>query len=159
MSNLPSLGAHGEGWLVGQVLLLGAVGVAGVVGGPDWGSEALTASMVVGAVLAVAGVLVGIAGARDLGASLTALPRPREDGSLVQRGIYGYVRHPLYLGLVMGAFGWALFSASVLALACTVVLAVFLDLKARREEAWLRDHYPLYADYARRVKRFVPGLY
>lgn len=159
MSRLPTLGAHGEGWVTGQVLLLAAVGVAGVIDRPDWDSEALTISTVVGLGLVVAGVVVGIVGVRDLGASLTPLPQPKDGAALVQSGIYAHIRHPLYLGLVLGALGWALFSASVLALAFTVVLAVFLDLKARREEAWLRERYPLYAHYARRVRRFVPGLY
>lgn len=159
MSRLPTLGAHGEGWVTGQVLLLAAVGVAGVIDRPDWDGEALTISTVVGLGLVVAGLVIGIVGVRDLGPSLTPVPRPKDGARLVQGGIYGRVRHPLYLGLVMGALGWALFSASVLALGFTLVLAVFLDLKARREEVWLRERYPLYAHYARRVRRFVPGLY
>jgi protein-S-isoprenylcysteine O-methyltransferase Ste14 len=159
VSRLPNLGAHGEGWVTGQVLLLAAVGVAGVIDRPDWGGEALTVSVAVGVGLVVAGLVIGIVGVRDLGASLTPVPRPKDGAALVQRGIYSRVRHPLYLGLIIGALGWALFSASLLALAFTVALAVFLDLKARREEVWLRERYPMYAHYATRVRRFLPGLY
>lgn len=159
MSRLPTLGAHGEGWVTGQVLLLAAVGVAGVVDRPDWDGDALAVSTVVGLGLVVAGLVIGIVGVRDLGPSLTPVPRPKDGAALVQKGIYGWVRHPLYLGLVLGALGWALFSASLLGVAFTVALAVFLDLKARREEVWLRERYPLYAHYARRVRRFVPGVY
>jgi protein-S-isoprenylcysteine O-methyltransferase Ste14 len=36
---------------------------------------------------------------------------------------------------------------------------VLLRLKAGREERWLREQFPEYADYARRVARFVPGLW
>lgn len=159
MSRLPPLGVHGEGWVTGQVLLLAAVGVAGVVGRPAWDGSALVVAQVVGAALAVLGVVIGVVGVRDLGASLTPLPRPKVGAHLVETGIYGWVRHPLYVGLVLGALGWALFSASLLALVLTLALAVFLDLKARREEAWLREQYAQYAHYARRVRRFVPGLY
>jgi protein-S-isoprenylcysteine O-methyltransferase Ste14 len=35
----------------------------------------------------------------------------------------------------------------------------FFDLKARREERWLRERFADYDDYARRVKRFIPGFY
>ena len=49
--------------------------------------------------------------------------------------------------------------AGFLALGLAIALALLLDLKARREEIWLRDRYPGYAEYALHTKRFVPGLY
>jgi protein-S-isoprenylcysteine O-methyltransferase Ste14 len=159
MSRLPALGEHGEGWVTGQFLMVAAVAVAGVIDRDDWSGGAFVTTQILGAALTVAGVVIGIVGVRDLGSSLTPLPSPKTDARLVETGIYGRLRHPLYLGLIVGALGWALFSASQLALAFTVALAVFLDLKARREEAWLRERYPMYAHYARRVKRFVPGIY
>jgi protein-S-isoprenylcysteine O-methyltransferase Ste14 len=48
---------------------------------------------------------------------------------------------------------------SGLALVLAAVLAVFLDAKARREEAWLKEVYPEYTIYAQQVKRLVPGVY
>jgi protein-S-isoprenylcysteine O-methyltransferase Ste14 len=45
------------------------------------------------------------------------------------------------------------------ALVLALGLAAVLDLKARREEAWLVVRYPGYAAYARRTRRFLPGLY
>jgi protein-S-isoprenylcysteine O-methyltransferase Ste14 len=38
-------------------------------------------------------------------------------------------------------------------------LAVWMDLKARREEAWLLARYPGYAAYRARSRRFVPRIY
>jgi protein-S-isoprenylcysteine O-methyltransferase Ste14 len=110
-------------------------------------------------VLTVLGVVIAAVGVRDLGPSLTPLPHPKDDSHLIQTGIYRWVRHPIYVGVIVSALGWALFAASLLALAFTAALAVFLDLKARREEVWLRERYPIYVHYARRVKRFVPGVY
>jgi protein-S-isoprenylcysteine O-methyltransferase Ste14 len=40
-----------------------------------------------------------------------------------------------------------------------VLLAGWLDLKSRREEAWLVERYPAYAEYRARTARFVAGLY
>ena len=40
-----------------------------------------------------------------------------------------------------------------------MVLAALLDAKARREETWLLERYDAYAEYRRRSKRFVPGIY
>jgi protein-S-isoprenylcysteine O-methyltransferase Ste14 len=159
MSRLPDFGEHGQGWVTGQFFLIAAVGVAGVVDRPDWDGTALIVGQIVGASLTVIGIIIGVIGVRDLGDALTPLPYPKDGAPLVQTGIYGHVRHPLYVGIIVGALGWALFAASLLALGFTVALAVFLDLKARREEVWLRERYPMYAHYARRVKRFVPGVY
>lgn len=159
MTRLPALGAHGQGWVTGQLLLLAAVAVAGVVDRPDWSGFALVVSQWAGIALAVAGVAVGVVGVRDLGTALTPLPAPKAEAHLVETGIYGWVRHPIYVGLILGALGWALYSASLLALGFTLALAAYLDLKSRREEAWLRDRYPRYRGYAARVKRFVPGVY
>jgi protein-S-isoprenylcysteine O-methyltransferase Ste14 len=78
---------------------------------------------------------------------------------LISDGIYRRLRHPIYAGLILLALGWSLLTASVLALVLTGAFAVLLDLKARREEVWLRDRFPGYAAYAARTRRFVPGLY
>jgi len=48
---------------------------------------------------------------------------------------------------------------SIYALVVAIVFTVFLDLKSRREEAWLREQYPGYAEYAAHTKRFVPYVY
>ena len=55
--------------------------------------------------------------------------------------------------------GWSVAMDSLAALIVAVIFAVFLDLKSRREEAWLREQYPAYASYAARTKRFVPYVY
>lgn len=44
-------------------------------------------------------------------------------------------------------------------MAISLVLAVFFDAKARREETWLRQQFPEYANYQLRVRRFLPGIY
>jgi len=56
-------------------------------------------------------------------------------------------------------FAWALFWRSAPALLLAIVQLPFFDLKARREEQWLRSRFFGYADYAGRVKRFLPGIY
>jgi protein-S-isoprenylcysteine O-methyltransferase Ste14 len=155
MTALPSLGRHGEGWFAVQVLLLVAIGLAGLAG-PAWGGPPRVATLALGLALLALGGLQALRGLLDLGPNLTPFPRPRSDGELVERGIYGRVRHPIYGGLILGAFGWGLFMASVLAIAGACLLVAFFGLKSLREEAWLRERYPAYAAYARRTWRFLP---
>ena len=106
----------------------------------------------------IAFVLI-IKGLQDLGRNLTPLPYPRENGQLVQLGVYSLVRHPLYSGLLFAAFSWTIFQLSLSHLIATAILFIFFDTKARREEAWLTEKYPEYSDYQQRVKKLIPGLY
>jgi protein-S-isoprenylcysteine O-methyltransferase Ste14 len=159
MSRLPALGPRGEGWFALQVGLMLLVGAAGWLLGPDWDGVLLIASIVAGSAMVAAGVVVGALGSLGLGGSLSPWPHPPPGGELVERGVYAYVRHPIYLAVMLAGLGWALVSASLVALGMAALLLVVLDLKARREEAWLRARVPAYAGYARRVKRFVPALY
>lgn len=158
-TRLPSLGPHGEGWLLLQVLFMGAVVVAGVFVGTHWTGAPRFAASVAGGALILAGVALGYLGVKDLDRSMSPLPRPRETAVLIQDGVYRRLRHPIYAALILLALGWGLLTASLLAIALAVALALLLDLKARREEVWLRARYPGYTDYALRTKRFVPGIY
>ena len=40
-----------------------------------------------------------------------------------------------------------------------MAIAIFFDRKAAHEETWLRKKYKGYGDYARRVRKFLPGMY
>lgn len=155
---LPDLGPRGEGWFLVQVVILGAIGLAGLVG-PAWSGPPRGIGVVVGAVLIVGGGLLASRGVLDLGANLTPFPKPRDGARLVDNGAYRLVRHPIYGGLILGAVGWGVLTASAVALAGAVVLGVFFDLKSRREEVWLADQLDGYGRYRDRTRRLLPWLY
>jgi protein-S-isoprenylcysteine O-methyltransferase Ste14 len=135
------------------------IAIAGVWLGSNWAGAPRFAASVAGGALLVVGIALGYLGIRDLDRSLSPLPRPRDTAVLIQDGVYRRIRHPIYAGVILLAIGWGLFMASFAALALALALAVLLDLKARREEVWLRDRYPGYAAYAEHTTRFVPGIY
>ena len=159
MSRLPSLGPRGEGWVALQMLLLLAIASGGWLFRGAWSGVAQQALLVVGSVLMVGGLAIAALGVVSLGPSLSAMPRPTDQAVQVSHGVYGWIRHPIYAGLVCAAIGWSLVTASFVALALSVVLGLVLDLKARREEEWLRERFPDYPAYAARTKRFIPGIY
>lgn len=157
MNRLPSLGPRGEGWVAIQAVLLVLAVLAGLPG-PAWHGALRVVTFAAGAGLLAAGLAFAILGIRALRQAMTPLPYPRKDAVLIQSGVYGLVRHPVYTGLVVGAFGWGLVSASPAALAAAVILLAFFELKARREEAWLAERFPDYAAYRSRTPRLVPRL-
>jgi protein-S-isoprenylcysteine O-methyltransferase Ste14 len=155
---IPDLGRDGQGWVVLQLVFIVAIAVAGVAD-PVWGGSLGVATNALGAALVVVGGLLAFMGSRALGSSFSPHPRPVPGGRLVQTGIYAGVRHPIYGGLMLGAFGWGLFVASPIALALAVALAALFVLKSMREEAWLAERYPGYDQYRRRTNRFFPPFF
>lgn len=143
-------------WVLGQAGLMLAVFLLALL---FHASRRQNAGMVCGVILFVLGGICGIAGAVVLRGGLTPLPKPGANTKLVRHGIYGLMRHPLYTSVILASLGWALIWQSWPALLAALVLGLFFDAKARREERWLREKFPEYADYARRVRRFIPWVY
>jgi protein-S-isoprenylcysteine O-methyltransferase Ste14 len=128
--------------------------------GLGWPANLAPAAYAVGALLLVLGSLLLVAGALRLGASLTPLPAPRTGQELTTTGIYGLARHPMYGGGLLFALGWSVVFGSVVGALLTAVLVAFVELKSRREEQWLSERHPGYADYRRQTpRRFIPFLY
>jgi len=157
VSRLPSIGPRGEGWVAIQAVLLVLAGLAGLPG-PAWHGALRFVTSAAGTGLVAVGLAFAVLGIRELRQAMTPLPYPREDAALVQSGVYSLVRHPVYTGLVLGAFGWGLVSASPAALAAAVILLAFFELKSRREEAWLAERFPDYAAYRSRTPRLFPQV-
>ncbi|WP_026076137.1 methyltransferase family protein [Noviherbaspirillum massiliense] len=149
-------GRRGEMWVVAQAVLLLLI-VLAPQSGPYWAESSLYRFF--GGVLLVAGMALLAWSAAKLGHSLTPFPRPVPEGRLVTSGPYRVVRHPSYLGVLLAACGFAFATANPLRMVLTVLLFVFFDLKARREERWLQEQYPEYAAYKSRVRKLIPGLY
>jgi protein-S-isoprenylcysteine O-methyltransferase Ste14 len=107
--------------------------------------------------LELAGIAVLLVGIVNLGRSLTPLPTPVPHGNLQSGGLYRFVRHPIYSGIMALALGTAIRSGSIPIALCAAGLIGWFMLKARWEEVRLQRRYPDYPAYASRTPRFVPG--
>ena len=145
----------GEGWVIGQFVLLGVLLVVPRVGG-RWLGRLSVAWGKGGVLVGGGGLIMAGAAFRDLGPSLTALPKPKEESTLVREGLYGIVRHPIYGGLILFAYGVALLTGSTSRLAVATALFGWLNAKASREERWLMERYPDYAAYRDEVPKLLP---
>jgi len=153
-------GARGEWYFVAQLVLFALILLAPLAPGqPAWPSAVSLAARGLGLLLGLAGFALAAAGLVGLGRNLSPLPHPKEDAVLVEGGVFGLVRHPIYGGLIIGALAWGLLTNSLLALALAVVLLLFFEVKSRREERQLLARFPGYAGYRRRVRKFFPFVY
>jgi len=154
-------GTRGEWYVVVQAILFVFIGIGPrtLPGVAAWGPQYAVVGTWLGLAMMIAGAGLSVAGVLRLGGNLTALPYPKDDSVLVDTGPYAIVRHPIYSGLVIGAFGWGLWLNSWLTLGFAFGLFVLFDLKLRREERWLRQRYPEYAAYQKRVKKLLPWVW
>lgn len=154
-------GARGEYWVLAQIVLLLSFIALPVYTPPQvtLSPQVLSGVWAVALLFGLFAMLLITKGLLDLRDSLTPLPHPRDDGQLVQSGVYRFVRHPLYSGLIAAGFSWALYQVSLSHLVGTLLLFAFFNIKASREESWLLQKYPDYAHYQQQVKRLVPWLY
>ena len=90
-----------------------------------------------------------------LGSNLTPSPKPKEDSTLVTKGVYKYARHPIYTGLMISCFGFSLASSSFLALIFLIILGSLLNKKVLFEETLLTEKFgSAYTEYKNNVRRF-----
>ena len=95
-----------------------------------------------------------------LGGRFSGLVAIQPGHTLVTAGIYGVIRHPSYLGLLVNALGWALVfrSGAGVLLAAITVLPVLGRIRA--EEALLHTQFgDAYDDYRARTSRLIPCVY
>ena len=151
-------GKYGEWYVVAQVGLL-FIAVFGPFSWRGWPFPASKLAFIVGSVFLLSGSLLFISVILRLGANFSALPYPKPESTLIETGPYRIVRHPMYSGAILIAFGWALLIHSWLAIGTALVLFVLFDLKSRREEAWLKEKFPGYITYQQRVRKLVPLIY
>jgi protein-S-isoprenylcysteine O-methyltransferase Ste14 len=82
----------------------------------------------------------------------------RTDEELVTSGIYGYSRHPQYLGFLLFLFGWFVHWPSLLTLAMFPVLAYFyyrLSIVEEEEVMETIDDTEAYEEYIEETPRFI----
>jgi protein-S-isoprenylcysteine O-methyltransferase Ste14 len=113
-----------------------------------------------GVVLYVVGSVLRIVPVFVLGRRFSGLVAIQPGHTLVTGGVYGTVRHPSYLGLIVLTLGWSLAFRSWLGVLLTVLTLVPLVARMNAEETLLRSEFGAeYDAYRARTARLIPGLY
>ena len=86
-------------------------------------------------------------------------PEPKAAARLVTSGPYRLVRNPMYSALLLFAAAEVVAYGDLWKIACWLALALVLLAKVLLEERALRALFPGYAAYAKRVRRFIPGVF
>jgi protein-S-isoprenylcysteine O-methyltransferase Ste14 len=114
-----------------------------------------------GLVILATGLVIRWAAVLNLGRAFSANVAIRDAQRVRTTGLYRYVRHPSYLGLVLIFLAIGIYSRNWISLAIVVVLPTLALLyRIKIEEAALREAFgEEYAAYSRTTKRLIPGIY
>jgi protein-S-isoprenylcysteine O-methyltransferase Ste14 len=113
-----------------------------------------------GVVLFAAGGTLRIWPVFVLGRRFSGLVAIQPGHTLVTTGVYGMIRHPSYLGLLVSSLGWVLAFRSGVGVMLTVLLIPPLLARVNSEERLLQTQFGReYETYRNRTWRLIPWLY
>jgi protein-S-isoprenylcysteine O-methyltransferase Ste14 len=91
--------------------------------------------------------------------SIVEVHQDREH-KVISSGIYGYIRHPWYIGLIPWFFGLPLALGSLYTLISAGVLTILLVIRIFIEEKALRPELPGCEEYCQKVRyRLIPYIW
>ncbi len=114
--------------------------------------------VIAGNVLCGVGLLVIVLAFASLRGAIQIAPEPKRGAQLVESGIYKYLRHPIYTGIIFCLLGRLLRQPTIWLAVAAAMVMIFLFFKSRFEEKLLLAVYPGYADYRRSTWGLFPGL-
>ena len=114
---------------------------------------------IVGLGVFLAGMLIGFVAVLQLNVHLSPFPSPLPGAKLITNGLFKYVRHPIYTGILLSGVGFAIISTSGYRLIITFLLYVLFHFKAKYEEQQLQQAFDSYSAYKRKTGRFLPKLF
>ena len=153
---------RGNRWVLAAFAVLGLLGAYVPAWTDRMGAWTLDGDTVrwLGVVLFALGGVVRLWPVFVLGRRFSGLVAIQPGHTLVTTGIYAMIRHPSYLGLLVGALGWALAFRSAVGVMLALLNLLPLLARIRAEERLLAHQFGAeYQAYRGRTWRLIPGLY
>ena len=125
---------------------------------PDWFKDVLSPQQIISWILLLGSLIFAIWGI----VLLYKIGKPTErhlerTTTIVTTGLYGYIRHPLYLSLLLLGFGAMLKNPGYIQIVLSIINLLALILTARVEEGEMIKKFGVeYRDYMKKTKMFVP---
>ena len=124
-----------------------------------WSLEFFSWIKTIGLVLAIFGFIVVALALLQLNKNLSPFPTQKDSAILIQNGLYTWVRHPIYSGIIILFVGYGIYQDSFFKLVITMYVWVLFYFKTQYEELQLQRKFTEYRVYTSKVGRFFPNLF
>lgn len=113
----------------------------------------------VGLAIHLSGISLAVAARWKLGTNWSGRVTVKRDHELIQSGPYAFTRHPIYSGILFGLVGAVILQGEIRGIIALLFLFVALHVKISKEEKFMKQLFPGYADYAKKTKKIIPLVY
>ena len=114
----------------------------------------------IGLSITLVGLVIGLlALSKNRLGNFNIRPDIKEECQLITDGIYRYVRHPMYLSVVLSMLGIAIMYYTYYEFILFAILVVVLIAKLLYEESLWACHSNEYENYKKRTKRLIPFIF
>lgn len=133
-----------------------ATAAAAVLGPLPW--DGWSWALLLPAAVFVGGVVLRQVAIRTLGRFYSHHVMRQQDHRIVTTGLYRFIRHPAYAGMLTAHVGFVAFFLNPVSVLLLVLLAAAITFRIRTEERMLMN-IPGYPAYAAGHARLVPGVW
>lgn len=124
----------------------------------DWSLGFSLSFKLLGLSFAIIGIIISLLAVLQLNKNLSPFPTPKENAVLLENGLYKFVRHPIYSGLLLLSYGFGIYVDSIYKLVISSLLLMLFYFKTNYEEKQLERKFPEYSSYKQKVGRFFPKI-
>lgn len=107
----------------------------------------------------IIGLLIVILSILQLNKNLSPFPTPKDTSVLLENGLYKFIRHPIYSGIVLMLWGYSLYKDSWYKIGITLLLLLLFHFKTQYEEQQLQNKFKNYKAYKSKTGKFFPKIY
>lgn len=108
---------------------------------------------------ALFGFLIIAIAVLQLNTSLSPFPSPKSHTKLVKTGLFKFIRHPIYTGILISIFSISFWLGSGYRLLVCLSILILFYFKSKYEEEKLAEQFTEYKTYQSKTGRFLPRLF